>query len=84
MITLIELFYSSALCINAFPPKGGVSDNLSPRNILTDLQFEYTKHHHLKLGIYVQDHQEPSTTNTQAARTFGAICIGPTGNMQSY
>jgi hypothetical protein len=41
---LIELVYSSILWINAFPPKGGVSTNLSPRNIMTGIQFDYNKH----------------------------------------
>jgi hypothetical protein len=79
---LIELIYSSTLWINAFPPKGGVSSTLSPRNIMTGIQFDYQKHCRLQFGSYVQAHQEPSTTNTQAARTVGAICLGPTGNIQ--
>jgi hypothetical protein len=82
LIMLIELIYSTILWINAFPPKGGVSTNLSPRNIITGIQFDYHKHCKLQFGSYVQAHQEPSPTNTQAARTVGAICLGPTGNIQ--
>jgi hypothetical protein len=79
---LIELIYSSTLWINAFPPKGGVSSTLSPRNIMIGIQFDYQKHCRLQFGSYVQTHQEPSPTNTQAARTVGAVCLGPTGNIQ--
>ena len=79
---LIELIYSSILWINAFPPKGGVSSSLSPRNIMTGIQFDYNKHCQLQFGDYVQAHQEPSPTNTQASRTVGATCLGPTGNIQ--
>jgi hypothetical protein len=80
---LIQLIYSSILWIYAFPPKSGVSTNLSPRNIMTGIQFDYyQKHCQLQFGSYVQAHQEPSPTNTQEAQTVGAICLGPTGNIQ--
>jgi hypothetical protein len=82
LIMLINLIYSSILWINAFPPKGGVSTTLSPRNIMTGIQFDYNKHCQLPFGSYVQAHEEPRPTNTQAARTVGAICLGPTGNIQ--
>ena len=68
--------------INAFPPKGGVSGHISPRGIMTGTQFDYVKHSKLPFGSYVQAHEEPSPTNTQAARTVGATCLGPTGNLQ--
>jgi hypothetical protein len=49
---------------------------------MTGIQFDYQKHCRLQFGSYVQEHQEPSPTNTQAAQTVGAICLGPTGNIQ--
>ena len=80
---LLELIYSSILWIDAFfPPKGGGSSTLSPRNIMANIQFDYNKHFKLQFGSYVQAHQEPSPTNTQAACAVGAICLGPTGNIQ--
>jgi hypothetical protein len=82
LIMLIELVHSSILWINAFPPKGGASTNPSPRNIMTSIQFDCNTHCQLQFGNYVQAHQEPDPTNAQAARTVGAICLGPTGNMQ--
>lgn len=79
---LVELVYFSTMWLNAFPPSGGVSENISPRWIMTGVQFDYTKHCKLPFGSYVQAHEEPSPSNTQAARTVGAICFGPTGNLQ--
>jgi hypothetical protein len=35
---------------------------------------------HLEFGSYVQTHEEHS--NDMRPRTFGAICLGPTGNEQ--
>jgi hypothetical protein len=78
---LIKLIYSSTLWINAVPPKGSVSSTLSPQNIMTGIQFDYQKHCGLQFGSYLLAHQEPSPTNTQAAQTVGAICLGPTGNI---
>jgi hypothetical protein len=46
---LIELMYSSTLWINALPPKGGVSNTLSPHNIMTGIQFDYQKHCRLQI-----------------------------------
>jgi hypothetical protein len=57
LIMLIGLISSSILWINAFPPKGGVSTNLSPRNIMTGIQFDYNKHCQLQFGSYVQAHE---------------------------
>ena len=79
---IIELIYSSILWINAFPPKCGLSSTLSPRNILTGIQFDYNKHCKLQFGSYAQAHHENSPTNTQSARTVGAICLGPTRNIE--
>ena len=81
-LLLVELTYFSTMWLNAFPPRGGVSQNVSPRGIVTGTQFDYVKHCKLPFGSYVQAHEEPDKTNTQGARTVGAICLGPTGNLQ--
>ena len=70
-----------ALWLNVFPPKGGVS-TISPRTLITGVKFDYTKHCKLPFGAYAQVHEEPSPSNSQVARTVGAICLGPTGNQQ--
>ena len=33
-------------------------------------------------GAYTQVHEEALPSNSQVARTVGAICLGPTGNQQ--
>eukprot|EP00975_Prorocentrum_lima_P030772 6458618-Prorocentrum_lima.AAC.1 len=40
--------------------------------------------HEFKLGFgdYVQTHEDNEVINTMAARTMGAISLGPTGNVQ--
>jgi hypothetical protein len=80
---LMDLVYSTTIWLNAFPPKDGVSSHISPRNIITGITFDYNKHCRAQFGSYVQTHKEPATTSsTMQARTLGAICLGPTGNLQ--
>ena len=45
-------------------------------------QLNYATDCHLAFGSYVQAHEEPNPTNRQAPRMVGAICIGPSGNIQ--
>ena len=39
------------------------------------------ENYQLPFGSYVQVHEEPTPTNSPAARTIGAITLGPTGNL---
>ena len=64
-----------------FPAKGGIP-NVSPRTLITGIKLDYSKHCRLPFGSYVQVHDEPSPTNSPTARTFGAITLGLTGNLQ--
>ena len=43
---------------------------------------DYKKHPSLQFGQYCQVHEEDTPRNSQAPRTKGAICMGPSGNMQ--
>ena len=81
-IMLIDMIYSSTLWINGFPPKGGVSETYTPRNIMTNIQFDFNRNYHLPFRSYAQAHYEPSRKNIQAARTVGTICIGLTGKLK--
>ena len=81
LLMLVELVYHSVMWINAFPPKGGVSETLSPRSIITGLNLDAKKHCQLPFGTYVQANVSNHPTNTPAARTVGAICLGPKGNL---
>ena len=68
--------------LNAFSPKGGISETISPQTIMMGMRFDFKKHCQLPFGTYVQAHEEPLPSNTQQARMVGAICLGPTGNLQ--
>ena len=79
---LVKMVYATVKWINTFPPKGGVSDILSPCAIFTGTQLNYATDYWLPFGAYVQVHQKPSLSNGQEAHTIGIICIGLTGNIQ--
>ena len=65
--------------VNAFPHRDGISDQ-SPRYIMTGQTLKFQRHARLELGAYVQTHEEHD--NSMGPRTWGAICLGPTGNQQ--
>jgi hypothetical protein len=65
-----------------FPSKGGVSDTLSPKTVMSGETLDYKKHLSLQLGQYCQMHEEDNPRNSQIARTKGAIYLGPSGNLQ--
>ena len=80
-LLVVSAIYSCILWLNAFPPNGGVSKIMSPRTIMTGIPFDYRKHCCLQFGSYAQMHED-ATNNRPNARTMGAICLGPTRNLQ--
>jgi hypothetical protein len=78
----IEFIYFMVLWMNAFPVKSGVSDKISPRELLLRWRLNYKKHCRVEQGTYCEVHDEPIPTNTMASRTHVAIALGPTGNLQ--
>ena len=79
---LVEIVNNCALCLNMFPPKGGIR-SMSPRTLMTGIKLDYKKHFQLPFGYYVQVHKEPPSNNSPASWTIGAITLGPRGNLQS-
>jgi hypothetical protein len=77
---VIEMVYSSVFWLNSFPPRDGVSESMSPREIVTGQKVDYSKHCKLEFGTYVQTHEEHD--NTMLSRTTGAVALRPTGNVQ--
>ena len=63
-----------------FPRKGGISQTMSPRTLLTGLTMNYNRHWQLEFGEYVQTHEEHE--NSLNPRTIGALALRPTGNIQ--
>ena len=70
------------LWLNAFPPKGRVSEMMSPRMIVIGVPFDYNKHCKWAFGTYGQTSEEPEPSNMQVGQSISAICLGPKGNLQ--
>ena len=68
--------------INALPRKSGVSNDLGPGTIIDGIEPDFNLHCKVPLGTYCQVHEEDVPTNTNSPRTIGAICLGPSGNLQ--
>ena len=81
-LLMIHLVINAVKLLNYFPTKGGVSETLSPKTILTGETLDYKKHLRLQIGQYCQVHEEDTPRNSQRPRTKGAICLGPSGNLQ--
>ena len=76
-----ELIYLSVFWLNCFPARDGISDVLSPREIVVGATIDFNKHVQLEYGTYVQTHEEHD--NIMATRTTGATTLRPaTGNSQ--
>jgi hypothetical protein len=78
----IHIVFHAVKLLNYFPMKGGVSDTLSPKTILSGETLDFKKHLHLQIGQYCQVHEEDTPRNSQWPRTKGAIYLGPSGNLQ--
>ena len=74
-----ELVYWSVMWLNSFPEEDGVSETMSPREIMTGRKTTYDNCK-LEFGTYVQTHEEHD--NSMSVRTIGAIALRPSGNMQ--
>ena len=75
-ITKTMVKYGAMECVrwlNTFPPKGGISEQYSPRIIMAGKALDYNKHCSTAFGTYVQASQENNPTNTTAPRTIGCI-----------
>ena len=77
---IIEMLYVANYWLNMFPRKGGISQTMSPRTLLTGLTMYYNRHCRLEFGEYVQTHEEHD--NSLNPRTIGALVLHPTGNVQ--
>ena len=74
------IFYAVKL-LNYFPVKGGVSDTLSPKAILSGEVVHY-KYYSMPFGTYCQIHEEDGLRKSMAARMQGANSLEPSGNTQ--
>ena len=72
------LVIESARKLNYFPAKHGISKHYSPRQIVHQTTLNYEHECKYAIGTYVQAHDEPNPTNTQAPRSLDAIYIRAT------
>ena len=76
------LVMESTKKLNFFPNKNGVSKYFSPRMIMHHENLDYERHCKYQIGEYVQAHDEPPQTNTNAARSLDCIYLRPMDNAQ--
>lgn len=80
---MVKLLVSeSAKKLNFFPAKYGVSPYYSPRMILHQRHLDFAKHCQYAFGAYVQAHEEPNPSNTNAPRTLDCIYLRYNDNLQ--
>jgi hypothetical protein len=72
----IHIVFVALKLLNHFPPKGRISNTISPKTIRTGETLDYKTHLSLQLGQYCQVHED------DMPRTQDAICLGPSGNIQ--
>jgi hypothetical protein len=76
------LVNDSAKKLNFFPAKNGISQYYSPRMILHQRNLDYNKHCQYAFGTYVQAHDEPNPSNTNAPCTLDCIYLRYNDNQQ--
>lgn len=79
---LIELIYHVMLWLNAIPVRSGISDKLSPSELVIRQKLDFKKHCKVPFGSYCKVHNEPTPTNGMQSRTHPAMVLSPTGNLQ--
>jgi hypothetical protein len=81
--TLVKfLVMESTKKLNFFPNKYRVSKVFSPRMIMHQENLDYERNCKYQIGEYVQAHEEPKNTNTNAPRSLGCIYLRPMDNAQ--
>ena len=76
------LVTESAKKMNFFPAKNGISPYYSPRMILHQRNLDYARHCQYTFGTYVQAHEEPVFSNTNAPRSLDCIFLRYNDNVQ--
>ena len=79
---MIHIVLNVVRILNYSPTEGGISNALSPKTIMSGETLDYKKNLCLKIVQYFQVHEEDPPHNIQTTSTRGAICIGPSVNLQ--
>ena len=79
---MIHLLYFCVMWLNATLKPNGILDKFSPREIILRRHLDFNKHCCGDFGEYIQAHEDPNVTNVMKERTYNALYLGPTGNLQ--
>ena len=75
---VIEMILAVDYWLNSWCSKGGVSDTIPPRQIITGIKLDAHKHCKFQFGDYLLAHNE--SDNTMKARATDSIFLRPTGH----
>jgi hypothetical protein len=82
-IITIHTVFGSVTMLNHSHPKGGISDTISwKKTVMTGETLHCKKHLSLQMGQHCQAHEEDTPRNSLSPPTKGAICLGPSSNLQ--
>jgi hypothetical protein len=76
------LVIESSSILKNFPNKNGISKDYSPQMILHQENIDYDRHCNFVFGKYIQAHDEPDPSNTNAPRLLDYIYLRATNNAQ--
>ena len=79
---IVQMVSYVVLWLNGLPVGSSISDNLSPRTIITGTTVDFNNHCQLKFGAYAETHERPRPLNSPQSRVQPCICLGSTGNIQ--
>ena len=77
---IIELVDANNFWFHAFPHNDGISNTMSPREIITGMTLDYNFHCKHQYGDHVQTHEH--NNSTMSPRTMGYIAMRSSGNEQ--
>ena len=77
---IVYLIKFIVMWLNAFASDSGASNIYSPREIVTRMTLDYTKHCQVHWGSYIEAHDDPDIINMLKNCTSPCIALGPTGN----
>ena len=75
---MIHLIYYVVMFLNVMPAKTGISDTISPREIVMRHRIDWNKHCTGEFGKYMEAHSDLDVTNNNKLRTFAGIYLGVT------
>ncbi|KAL7574572.1 hypothetical protein ACA910_015922 [Epithemia clementina (nom. ined.)] len=82
VLMIRELVIGAVKALNMFPVESGISDTMSPRELVVGTPKPDFNNLKLEFGAYAQVFEDNNPTNTMASRMTGAIALNHTDNIQ--